>query len=410
MPLIIDKRFLPKGATIGSRQKFIDRYKDSIKKKIREMIDKNSIKDFNNGSKKIKINIDDLDSPNFELDSTTGNKDHVLIGNKTFKKGDTIPRPSRGSGKSGKSGGNSGDSNDGFEFTLTEEEFANLFFEDLELPDLIKRQFSVDTFEIQPAGYSKSGGPSSLNVKRTILNSLGRRFIQRKKDQLILELNDMETATDSDTSEEFVLVPKKKVQFIEEMDLRYNFRDKVEQPTTKAVMFCMLDVSGSMGEYEKDIAKRFFILLNLFLKRNYEQVDVVFIRHSDTAEEVDEKKFFYDTWSGGTVISSGYEKIKDIINTRYNPEMWNVYIAQASDGENFEYDNDLMTDLLVNRILPSVQYMAYINIGSRNSSNNDFLKILDNVSDSNVNFKSKVVINSKDIFEVFRSLFKKGKV
>jgi uncharacterized sporulation protein YeaH/YhbH (DUF444 family) len=407
MPLIIDKRFLPKGATIGSRQKFIDRYKGAIKQRIRDMIDKNSIKDFNKGSKKIKIKIDDLDSPSFELDPTTGNKDHVLIGNKKFKKGDALQRPKKGGGQSGKKAGNSGGGDDGFEFTLTEEEFAQLFFEDLELPDLIKRQFSVDTFEIQPAGYSKSGGPSSLNVKKTILNSLGRRFIQRKKDQLIAELKDMETAENVDTNEKFVLVPKKKVQFIEEMDLRYNFRDKVEQPTTKAVMFCMLDVSGSMGEEEKDIAKRFFILLNLFLKRNYEQVDIVFIRHADTAEEVDEQKFFYDTWSGGTVISSGYEKIKEVMNTRYNPETWNVYIAQASDGDNFEYDNELMTDLLVNKILPNVQYMAYINIGERGYGNTEFLDILDKIASSSVNFKSKIVTSNKDIFEVFRSLFKR---
>lgn len=406
MPLIVDKRFLPKNTTAGSRQKFVDRYREAIKKRVREHVGKNSIKDYNAGDKKIKIKIDDLDQPNFEFEPDTGSQDRILIGNKKFVKGQKLGKPRGGQGGSGGTkGGNGSGGKDDFEFILTEEEFANLFFEDLALPDLLKKQFVSESYEIKPAGYSKSGGPASLNVKRTILNSIGRRFIRRKKEELLEELKDTETSYDLATGEEVIIVPKKKIQFIEDMDLRYNFRDKQEIPTTKAVMFLLMDVSGSMGEVEKDMAKRFYILLYMFLQRVYSKVDVVFVRHTETAEEVDEKTFFYDRESGGTIISSGYELIHEIINKRYNSDNWNIYVAQASDGDNYDNDNEQMQQILVDKLLPLTQYFAYINVGS--NVDNDVMNILTRLMSSHKNLQARVVRDYTQIFEVFRSLFKK---
>lgn len=389
MTIIVDKRNLPKNTNVGSRQKFIDKYKGTIKKHIRNIIDKNSIKDFSKGSKKIKIKIDDLDEPSFEFDRSTGNKDIIYVGNKHFKKGDKATKPrSGGQGNGGAGNGGSGD--DEFEFILTEKEFSDLFFEDLALPNLVKKQFFGSSWEIQHAGYSRSGGPSSLNIKKTMLNAYGRRLAIKNRYE------------EKDT--------KKKIQYIEDIDLRYNFKDKIDVPTTRAVMFCLMDVSGSMGEKQKDIAKRFYILLAMFLKRNYQIVDIVFIRHTEYAEEVNEQDFFYKKESGGTIISSGYEKVSSIINSRYNEEQWNIYIAQASDGDNWDDDNRLMLDILTTKLLPVSQYFAYINVGNdyyRGAEDSKVFRIMKQTMKSHSNLQAKEVNDYKDIFPVFRSLFKK---
>ncbi|NJM55573.1 MAG: YeaH/YhbH family protein, partial [Verrucomicrobiae bacterium] len=129
------------------------------------------------------------------------------------------------------------------------------------------------------------------------------------------------------------------VPFIDTFDLRYANRVKQPQPTTQAVMFCIMDVSGSMDRARKDLAKRFFTLLYLFLKRNYEKIEVVFIRHHTVAKEVDEQEFFYSRETGGTVVSSALQLMGEIITERYPISSWNIYAAQASDGDNWHHDS-----------------------------------------------------------------------
>lgn len=426
--IIIDKRFLPKNNTSSSRKKFIDRYKGAIKSRIKEIVSKNSIKNFNKGSKKIKIEVDDLDEPQFELDSESGNQKRIYIGNKKFKKGDLFPKSRSGSQKGSKAGGR-GDGEDSFEFILTEKEFTDLFFEDLELPNLIKREFIGSAWEVQHAGFSRYGGPSSLNIKKTMLNSLGRRIAIKNGRN---KLNQCDGCMNNDPINESghhvsaypngnivctknLYKSSRKIQYIEDIDLRYNFKEKVDVPTTKAVMFCLMDVSGSMGEREKDIAKRFFILLNLFLRRNYDIVDIVFIRHTEEAEEVDEEKFFYDRASGGTIVSSGYDKINEIITSRYDPEQWNVYIAQTTDGDNWEDDNSYMEEVLTQKLLPITQYFAYIDIASGayryfdSKAKSGLMEIMERLMINNGNLQARMVQDYRQIYPVFRSLFKKEK-
>jgi len=399
---IIDKRFLPKNQTSGSRQKFIERYKNVIKQKIREIVDKGTMQDAHKGEKKIIINSDSLDTPQFELDRETGKHERVYNGNKQYHKGQEIKRSKSGKA-AGRQGSNKGGGEDDFEFILSESEFANLFFEDLELPDLIKREFLNNSFEIKHAGLSRYGGPSSLNIKRTMLNALARRIALRHKKVWL----DLEEAYAIGLSQ------RKKVQFIEEIDLKFNFKDKVDVPITKAVMFCIMDVSGSMGEKEKDLAKRFFILLNMFLRKNYQIVDLVFIRHAEIATECTEEIFFHGRMSGGTVMSSAYELSRDIIKNRYTPEQWNIYIAHASDGDNWEDDNEYLEKLLTTSILPNIQHMAYIDIQSihefllMSGAESGALKIFKRLMKSNKNLQARVVKDYHEIFPVFRSLFKK---
>ncbi|HEY3524982.1 MAG TPA: DUF444 family protein, partial [Nitrososphaeraceae archaeon] len=326
MTNIVDKRFMPKDGNIVDRQKFIQRYKAQIKKTIRKTIESKSIKDFQIKGQKIKVNIpqDDLNLPEISIDHDDAIWESVQPGNKKFETGDKIEKRKVGAKGTGGSNTSNGESDD-FEFTLTDEEFSNLFFEDLELPELIKKRFNGDSYETQRCGYSNTGGPSSLNLKQTIIKAFARACATKDRNK-----------DSKEVIEECLIAEKtKKKKFIlDDSDLRYNYRDKVEIPSTRAVMFCLMDVSASMGETEKDMAKRFFILLSLFLKRNYDIIDIIFIRHADWAEECEESVFFYDPASGGTVISSGYTKIHEIIQSRYNPEMWNIYIAQATDGDN----------------------------------------------------------------------------
>src|SRR5262249_18758948 len=147
--------------------------------------------------------------------------------------------------------------------------------------------------------------------------------------------------------------------FLDDVDLRYRNRITVPEPTARAVMFCLMDVSASMDEAKKDLAKRFFTLLYLFLTKKYEHVELVFVRHTDDAEEVDEQTFFHDTRSGGTVVLSALEMMVAIVRQRYS-NGWNIYGAQASDGDVFGADAGKSRSFLTEHILPLTRYFAYL--------------------------------------------------
>ena len=202
------------------------------------------------------------------------------------------------------------------------------------------------------------------------------------------------------------------VPFIDPIDVRYNRFTRVVVPRAKAVMFCLMDVSASMGEREKDLAKRFFILLHLFLKRKYERVDVVFVRHTHEAKEVDEHEFFYGRETGGTVVSSALEEMIAIRDKRYSPAEWNVYCAEASDGDNSSGDTEHCLDLLNEHILPSTQYFAYIEIADRDISSHwsggdskELWRGYQSLTEEAPNFAMRKVANPADIYPVFRELF-----
>ena len=146
------------------------------------------------------------------------------------------------------------------------------------------------------------------------------------------------------------------------IDIRFRDFQPQPEPNTKAVMFCLMDVSGSMGEREKDLAKRFFVLLHLFLKRRYDRIDVVFIRHTHEAQEVDEETFFYSRETGGTVVSSALDEMLKIVQDRYPADQWNIYAAQASDGDNYPGDGACCVSLLSEALMPLCQYYAYVEI------------------------------------------------
>ncbi|MBF0394150.1 MAG: YeaH/YhbH family protein [Alphaproteobacteria bacterium] len=372
---VIDRRLNPKGKSLANRQRFLRRARAQIIKAVRDASADRSITDISHGDR-ITIPADGLREPSFRKSANGGVRDHVLPGNKRYVEGDRIPRPPSGEGMGGNEGSPDGEGDDNFRFVLSREEFVDLFLEDLELPDLVKKKVKLSESQTWTrAGYSVSGSPSNLNLVRTMRNSLSRRIaLRRPKRQAIEALEaeiavleasgqDPERLADLRMDLEDQTRRTRLIPYIDPIDVRYNRFEATPKPITQAVMFCLMDVSGSMTEHMKDLAKRFFMLLYLFLNRRYEHVDIVFIRHTHEAKEVDEETFFYSTETGGTIVSTALEEMRRVASERYSTDEWNIYAAQASDGDNLSNDNPKSAALLGEVILPLCQYFAYIEVG-----------------------------------------------
>jgi hypothetical protein len=195
-----------------------------------------------------------------------------------------------------------------------------------------------------------------------------------------------------------------RIPYLDPIDLRFRSRVKVPVPTTKAVMFCLMDVSGSMDEARKELSKRFFILLYLFLTRHYDKIDLVFIRHHTQAQEVDEENFFHARETGGTVVSSALVLMDEIIKARYSPTEWNIYGAQASDGDNWHHDSGRCRELLTEKLLPVCRYFAYVQVAEEEQN---LWEEYARLQDSHPAFAMRKVTQASQIYPVFRELFKK---
>ena len=385
----------------------------------------------NDGDKKVKINTKGLIQPQFRYQPGTGVQEYVSADNDKYRVGDRIPKPKRkNEDDSNSNGSGGGDSQDNFEFTITKNEFLDVFFEDLELPNLKKKDIAETQVETYTrSGFTVDGSPSRLNIMRTMRYAMGRRMAlrtpkKRKIKELMLEQAKHEVGSQRylEIEEEIIKLRKKikSIPYIDDIDLRYHFWEKKPKPTTKAVLFGLLDVSGSMGEHEKEIAKRFFILALLFLKRKYEKVDIVWIRHTDTAKEVNEQEFFYAKESGSTVISSALKLMHQIQKERYPSDVWNVYGIQITDGDNYAEDNPTAIELLEEKILPISQYFAYVEVHTpiqmsahalmanfKASANGALFNSLYALIDKWSQFSVSLVYKNDQIYPAFRKLFKK---
>jgi len=420
MSNIIDRRLNPRDKTIKNRQKFVQRSREQIKRAVKESIDTGNIADIEND--KARIRVGGINEPRFTIDPKTGDKKYVLPGNKEHVVGDRQDKPNEESGGGGKDGG-LGRGEDDFEFVLNKDEYLDFIFQDMELPDLVKKKIKdVVKFKLRRAGYTNQGSPNQLDVIRSLKNSIGRRIgLRRPKNQEIDELEkELTTCNDQDRKQEILelltYLRKRQitVPWLDPVDVRYRAFVNHPEPTTKAVMFCLMDVSASMGQREKDLAKRFFFLLHMFLIRKYEKVDIIFIRHHEEAKEVDEEEFFTSRESGGTVVSSALCLAKEIIKKRYNLDEWNIYVSQASDGDNYSNDQEACTNEM-KYLLPLVQYFAYIEIGG----GYDYLGVMQNHTLSQLWFNYKALTKEfphlrmkeieevPDIWKVFKELFGK---
>ncbi len=418
MTQFIDRRLNGKNKSAVNRQRFIRRFKKQIKEAVEKSISKRSITNINKGEK-ITLPQKDILEPVFQH-GTGGSKNFSLPGNKEFKQGDEITRPPGGTEKGEESNAsNKGEGLDEFGFEISKEEFMDLFFENLELPNLIKTKLHHTTsYKLVRAGYTTKGVPANINILRSLQNAYGRRIAfsssyKKKLESAERKLRCEKDKNDPDTEKVKNLCAEiktlsrkiKKIPFIDEFDIRYNNKIKQQSFNTSAVMFCIMDVSGSMDEAKKDIAKRFFILLYLFLSKTYDKIELVFIRHHTTAKEVNEEEFFYSRETGGTVVSSAIELMKKIIQERFPTDDWNIYAAQASDGDNWNADSPLCEELLINEIMPYVQYYAYVEIIPRHHQS--LWRAYSHVKKSYENFAMQNIHSANEIYPVFHELFKK---
>jgi len=416
MSTIIDRRKNTKGKSTNNRQKFLKRVEDQIKDAIPDIISQEKIKDSTNGGK-VKVPIKGIKEPSFRHDPRSGKKHYIRPGNDKFTEGDKVPKPEgdgQGAGK-GKGSNSPEVTQDDFVVILSREEFLKYFFEDLELPNMVKKYMeSTTTYRQQRAGYTKNSVPSRLNVKTSFQQSLARQIsirgaFEQKIKRLEEEIMKTQDRQEKAALEEEIERNRKQmgtIPFFEDVDLRYNNFERIPKPATSAVMFCIMDVSASMGYHEKDIAKRFFTLLYLFLTKQYTNVEIVYIRHHTESKEVDEEEFFNSRESGGTVVAPSLYLMKKIMNERYDSALWNVYCCQASDGDVWSNGDAVECgQVLKNDILSQIQYMAYIEIKNRGLEGYLWhaykrLKQLDNFSMRNINDVSQ-------IWPVFKALFKK---
>ncbi|HEY1795514.1 MAG TPA: YeaH/YhbH family protein [Stellaceae bacterium] len=424
---IVDRRPNPKGKSLSNRQRFLTRARGEVKAAVQDALRKRKVADVEHGEK-VAIPTRGITEPVFHHSRRTGKNDIVVPGNKEYVRGDEIPRPQGGGEGGGREGSPDGSGEDPFEFTLSKEEFLDLFFEDLELPDLVKKSLrDTVAVDLQRAGYTVNGTPSNLSVPRTMRNSMARRIALHRPKLVDIEAIEAQLAEakengagEREIAELAALLERatrrtKIIPYIDPIDVRYRRYERVPKPNTEAVMFCLMDVSGSMTEAMKDLAKRFFMLLHVFLVRRYRQVDVVFIRHTSTAEEVDEETFFYSRETGGTVVSTALDKMIEIARARYPTDRWNIYGAQASDGDNYGADSSRCVSLLGGEVLPLCQYYAYVEVGdgmggglSGLSRDSDLWRAYSEVAPAHQHFAMRRVGDPAQIFSVFHELFAKG--
>src|SRR6516164_8732219 len=415
---IVDRRLNPGSKSLENRQRFLRRAKALVQGAVKKTSEGRDIKDVLEGGE-VSIPLDGMHEPRFRREG--GTRDMVLPGNKKFIEGDILPRSGEGGGGRPTQPG-TGDSEDAFRFVLSRDEFVDLFLDDLELPDLAKRRLAEAESEgLARAGYATTGSPANISISRTVSRALLRRVaLRRPRATTIAELEaEIEEIEEDDERRaellaeiEALKAKAKRIPFIDPIDIRYRRFESVPKPVAQAVMFCLMDVSGSMSEHMKDLAKRFYMLLYVFLKRRYRHVEIVFIRHTDRAEEVDEQTFFYGPASGGTLVSSALQAMNDIVRSRFRPSDWNIYAAQASDGDNSISDSDAVARILTEQILPVSQFFAYLEVGeaggySFEMPDSSLWTLYERLRSAGAPLSMRKVHDRSEIFPVFHDLFQR---
>jgi len=412
---IIDRRLNPGSKSLENRQRFLRRAKALVQDAVKKSSQDRDIRDVLEGGE-VSIPVDGMHEPRFRREG--GTRDMVLPGNKKFVEGDILPRSGESRRKA--SGPGEGDGEDAFRFVLSRDEFVDLFLDDLELPDLAKRKLAeAESVGLRRAGYAMSGSPANLSVNRTVRLALARRVaLQRPRPEAIARL-EAELADCDDTRRIELLAEietlkgkVRRIPFIDPIDIRYRRFETVPKPIAQAVMFCLMDVSGSMSEHMKDLAKRFYMLLYVFLTRRYRHVEIVFIRHTDRAEEVDEDTFFHGPASGGTLVSSALQAMHEIVRSRFRATDWNIYAAQASDGDNSTSDSDAVSRLLTDKLLPVSQFFAYLEVSEAGGSTFDMpdsslWTLYQRLRADGAPLSVRKVSERSEIFPVFHDLFQR---
>lgn len=374
--VIVDRR-AQKGKSTANRQRVLKRLDGALKAEVDKLVARHKLKDTD---KAVEVTLErkDVTEPRFALDPVSGETGRIIPGNDQYRVGDKIPHnPAQGRGGGQGAGDGQADEEDSFRFVLSREEYLSLLFDELELPPLVKKDLmQIDESRFRRGGVVRYGNPGSVCVVRTFKASIGRRIAAEAQLEEALAEAEAELALarasaipERVTAAELALKELREetpeIPFLDPVDLRHRSLIEVQKPCTAAVMFCLMDVSSSMDEKRKDLAKRFFTLLYLFLTRKYKKVDLVFIRHTDQAQEVDEDTFFNGTQAGSTKVLSALAKMNEIIDARFPASHYNIFGAQASDGDSFGGDSTESSAYLYTQLLPFSRYFVYAEVGDR---------------------------------------------
>ncbi|MGQ9824586.1 MAG: sporulation protein YhbH [Desulfotomaculales bacterium] len=310
------------------RQRHHEKVKEAIRKNLADVVAEESII-MSDGNKIIKVPIRTLDEYHFRFDREK--QKQAGQGDGKSKVGDVLAQEPQAGGEPGKGGAGEEPGVDYYETEITVDELAEIIFEDLGLPNLKpKRKRDVTQDAVEFKDVRKKGISSNIDRKRTILEAIKRSALSGK------------TGVDRIISD----------------DLRYKTWDISSRQEAGAVVLAMMDTSGSMGTYEKYIARSFFFWMVRFLRTKYQNVQVVFLAHHVEAKETTEEEFFTKGASGGTRCSSVYRLALEIIQERYNPLDYNIYAFHFSDGDNLASDNDLCVQL-VKKLLGVCNLVGY---------------------------------------------------
>ena len=412
---IVDRRLSSKDKSTPNRQKFLKRIESQIKDNIPNVLDKESIKDISDGGS-VNVVVKGIDEPMFMYDKSVGTNHRIFPGNpgetiiSKFDEGEQFEKPKGGKG-SGKGKGSNDPTvgEDEFVVSISRDEFLKYFFEDLELPDLIKKTIqSQDEVKLQRHGFRKDGPSSNLDLVRSFKTSLSRRIgMKASLEEKIKKLKEEYELTKG----ELILIEiqkfekkLKQIPFLDDSDLIYRRFEFDPQPSVAAVMFCIMDISGSMTQKHKDLSRRYFTLLYLFLTKQYSRVDIVYIQHHTEAKEVTEDEFFNSKENGGTIVLPSLELCSKIIHERYTTD-YNIYISTASDGDTWSNDDAIECYKYMKMdLLPIAQYITYSEILTGGTS--DLWKQYSKLKKS-PNFSMSVIDNKEDVWKVFRKMFVK---
>jgi uncharacterized protein len=429
--IFVDRRKTGRGKSINNRQKLLRRIKGAIKQANPMDIDSGGVTKTGTGASSkaltnpVRITRKALAEPTIHYAPSTGVRDVILIGNDVWERGDEFPVSGKSRGKGGNNAGNGEDGEDDFIVNISRDEFLEVFFEDCELPDL-RETHEKDLPEAvqKPAGFQKNGSPGQLSVIRSFKNSLGRRVALTSSSREELRTLEEEyqalmcgELTDDVQSrlsviEGLMIDLRNKINTVglfEEVDLRYRKTDHVQVKSADAVFLMIMDVSGSMDEDKKRIARKFFSLQYAFIKRKYPNTDLVFIAHTTEPYEMSEEEFFSTRINGGTIVSPAYTLAHKIIKERYDATQTNIYVSGASDGDNWEEDNQVViSEIQESGFLTKLRYMVYAQVGQQYGGyGTNLLPTMQTIANENKKVKCLKIESEGEVFSAFKSVYGK---
>jgi uncharacterized sporulation protein YeaH/YhbH (DUF444 family) len=440
--IFVDRRKTGRGKSLNNRQKLLDRIKESIRSAKPEDIDGGSVKGAANSHSSrnlvnpVKIARDALHEPTYHYAPDAGQRDVVLVGNDHWERGDKFPVGGDGDGKGGKNGAGPGeDGEDDFIVNISRSEFFDVFFEDCELPDL-KETAEKELPEAvwKPAGFQKEGNAAQLSVIRSYRNSIGRKraltvdareeLEELEKEQARLQALLDENALNASANVKWKMVTARieelktkigAVPIFEKVDLRYRKSEKIQVKSADAVLVMVMDISGSMDEDKKRIARKFFSLQYAFIKRKYPNTDLVFIAHTDSPEEMTEEEFFTTRKSGGTVVSTALALANSIISSRYDADQTNIYMSYASDGDNWEEDNPKVLDELEGKgLMSKLRHAVYAQVGHSYAAGwgaatgSTLWNVMQSAAKSNPKMHAIKIAEEVEVFASFKKIYGKA--